>query len=359
MKTISKRQLLFLISCTVFSPTVRLFSVFSGTDIRQEAMAAPLAAGLIVSVFLLTVLRGLARTGQNYFQTLRTGFGKPLSSVVTVLYLIWGTLLLVLQLRYCSLRMASAAYAHIPAFVFAGIMVLLCIYALRRGMDTVGRISEIALPVLFGVLVLLLILLSRNISPDRLLPQRDALGTLHASLFVLASFGYVTFFLFFADEVTDAGRFASNAIKVMTAAALIGVWLFACVIGTLGPFLTAKLPLPFFSAVRQIAVGEFIQHVDAFVVALWIVSDFILLCVLASSMLKLLEGFSGKSRRKTWCVPYLLLCLALLPLAGQKENDAVRLSVYVFMPANLFFLFVVPLAVRITCAIREKHAARS
>ena len=100
-------------------------------------------------------------------------------------------------------------------------------------------------------------------------------------------FGYLSFILFFVDEINDRETFKKHGIIGISALTLFSIWLFITVIGTLGPHIIEKLPYPFFAVVKQISLGEFLQHIEAFVITLWILSDFVLISFIGATTVKI------------------------------------------------------------------------
>lgn len=353
MKKISSRQALLLTVSTVFSPAVRLFSAFYSDSTNQSAWVAPLIAGLLTACFI-PVLNGILSSGRNFASCAKYAIGSIGTGIAAAVYFIWGTLLIALQLRYYAQRITTTIYTDIAIDPFIIVMLFLCFTALRSGLETFARMNEIISVLMAFITVGITLLLSGETETDNLLPIDDPLCIVQTVLFTLASFGYITFVLFFTDEINNKGSFIKLGLLASAAISLLSSWLFVSVIGSLGPELIKKLEYPFFGAVKQISVGEFLQHIEALIVAIWILSDFVIITFISSAMLKII-GYAAKTDDTgRFALPYIILCGTLVPMMGRNDSELKTLSRRVFLPANLILLFAVPFILFVIMKIKDK-----
>lgn len=353
MKKISMRQALMIIVTMVFSPAVRLFSSFVSGRGDQSSWIAPVFSGIFMILFIFVLWAFIKRKG-NFFEHLEFSFGNKTSKIIGILYVIWGILLTSIQMRYYAQRVASTIYTEFSMDIFVIILAGICVYVLRNGINVLARMNELLLPIIMVVSVLLLAFLTPDVETKVLVPIYDWKSLTHVAVFNAASFGYITFVLFFLDEITEKEKFKRQAIFGTVAVTLFTVWLFVTVIGTLGPNIIEKLPYPFFSVVKQISLGEFLQHIEAFVITLWILSDFVLISFISASTMKVIGGITGKSDNKDLLIPFFALCITLVPMMGRTNYELELLSEKIFIPLNLIFLFVVPMIMLVILKIKEK-----
>ncbi len=336
----------------VFSPAVRLFSSFVSGMGDQSSWIAPVFSGVFMLGFVF-VLSSLIKDNRNFYQHLEYSLGLKLSKAVGIVYVIWGILLTSVQMRYYAQRVASTIYTEIGMDVFVIIMVGICIYSLRNGISVVARMNELILPLIAVVAALLLAFLTPDIETKVLVPVTDWKSLTHVAVFNLASFGYLTFVLFFTDELTEREKFKKHALWATLALTLFSVWLFVTVIGTLGPHIIEKLPYPFFAVVKQISLGEFLQHIEAFVITLWILSDFVLITFIGAAVIKLFGGIVRITDTKEFHLPYFVLCTTLVTAMGRTNYEVELLSEKVFIPLNLIFLFIIPFIIFVVGKIKK------
>lgn len=356
MNKISMRQAIMLVVGMIFSPAVRLFSSFVSGRGDQASWMAPIFSGIFMLIFMF-VLWSLIKDNRNFYQHLEYSFGLKISKLVAVLYIIWGVLLTSVQIRYYSQRVASTIYTEIGMDIFIIILVGICVYSLRNGISVLARMNELLLPVITVVAVFMLVLLTPDIKPKVLVPLNDWTSLVHVSVFNLASFGYLSFVLFFVDEINQKETFKKHAAISTVALTLFSVWLFITVIGTLGPHIIQKLPYPFFAVVKQISLGEFLQHIEAFVITLWILSDFVLISFIGAATVKLYAGITQSKDAREFHLPYFALCASLVAIMGRTNHELEILSEKLFIPLNLVFLFIIPFIVFVIGKIKKKIIA--
>jgi len=306
----------------------------------------------------MIVLWSLIKENRNFYQHLEYSFGSKISKIVTVFYIVWGILLTSVQMRYYSQRVASTIYTEIGMDIFVIILVGICVYSLRKGINVLARMNELLLPVITVVAVFMLALLTPDIQLKVLVPVNDWTSLVHVSVFNVASFGYLSLVLFFVDEINDRETFKKHAVISTIAVTLFSVWMFITVIGTLGPHIIEKLPYPFFAVVKQISLGEFLQHIEAFVITLWILSDFVLISFIGAATVKLYGNLTRSKDVREFNLPYFALCATLVTVMGRTNHELEVLSEKLFIPLNLIFLFIIPFIVFAVGKIKQKIIAK-
>ena len=357
MKKITVKQACMIVICMIISPAVRLFNSNLSVEGSNDGWVGTLIAGALM-LALVFVLFAMIKTGRNFSQILQYTLGNTVGRIFMLLYFIWGSMLVAVQMRYSAQRLSSTIYPAIDIEIFVLILTVLCIYGLSKGLTTIARANEIILPITLGVIVLLVVLLGENIKPDELFPIYNTREIFHVALCDFASFSYITLVLFFNDELEMRETFKKHAIISVFIVTLLSLLLFLTVVGSLGPYLMQKLPYPFFSVVKQISIGDFVQHIEAFVITLWILSDFIIVVFLGASMLKLFGALTHKTDTKDFVFPYFFACAALVLYTGRTNTELESISEKIFIPANAIMLFVLPCIFCLIAKIKEKYCAK-
>lgn len=311
-----------------------------------------------MSLFVFALWQ-LIKDGKNYFQVLESSLGRMGARAMAALYAVWGILLTAVQMRYYAQRVASTIYTDIGMDVFLIVLVFICVFVLKKGLHVLARMNEIFLPVIAVLSVALLSFLTPDIELKTLVPVDDWQSLIHVSVFNAASLGYLTFILFFVDQINAKEAFRKYALLSVAAVTLFTVWLFVTVIGTLGPHIIEKLPYPFFAVVKQISLGEFLQHIEAFVITLWILSDFVLISFIGAAVIKLFGGITKSKETGEFVYPVFVLASSFVSKMGRTNYELEALSEKIFIPANLIFLFLIPLTVLCVYKIRQKIIAHN
>jgi len=351
MNKVSTRQAMLMIFTLVFSPAVRLFASYINEETSQSGWLGVIAAGAAMLAFSF-VLQYLLERDKSYTQLLKEAFGSILGKIIALIYLLWGTILIALQLGYYGERLTSSVYSGFEIDIFVIVMALLCIYALKNGISTIARANEIIVVIIVPVTVGLLTLLTKDININSLFPINNRRDIFYVARCSLASFGYMTFVLFFSDEMTEKRLFRKQRIYTVLSFTALTLWMFVAVLGNIGPFVVQKLQYPFFSVVKQISVGEFIQHIEALTVALWMLSDFVLIAVTILAMIKLLQETVNIKPSES-LIPYVALCVTLVPIMGKSNYERQMISSKIYIPSNLLMLFAVPLIIAVIFGIKS------
>ena len=350
---ISMRQACMLVVSMLFSPAARLFSAYLSGKGNQSGWIAPLIAGAVTILFIL-ILWQQVKQKRSFLTSLDYCLSENGAKAVLVLYLIWGTFLTALHLRYYSARLASTVYTWADLDVFVIAMVVICIYALYGGISSISRVNEIFLPIILVTGIILSLFVLPKVSYEQLFPISDAKSIEHVVLCNLSSYIYIFFVTFFIDDIADPENFKKHSIISQTVSTLLTTLMFACIKGTQGPFLISKIPYPFFSAVKQISIGEFLQHIEAFIITLWIMSDFIIIVFTASVMLKILQKLTGRPETKEFIIPYMVLCGVLVDFTGATSLETEMISEKIFIIANMSMCFVIPILITGVSCIKDK-----
>jgi hypothetical protein len=250
-----------------------------------------------------------------------------------------GAMLLILAgwlLLYCGFLLRSGAerllvtvYPRSRPGLFVISMGLLSLFAALGPFRSLLRTARMAAPLLLLSLGLILLKALQSLDPTELLPltPADAGSLLCAGLpaLDLVSFALAVLFFFRPAQPEGAGRFRRGAGWTALLCLLLTA-VGAAVQGRFGAALSARLSAPFFALVRNLVFFRSLERLEALVVGLWILPDFLLtsLCLHgAQRCLRLALGYAPREGERRldlengrWCVwlcGLLSLGLGLLP----------------------------------------------
>lgn len=177
----------------------------------------PLILFLLESLVLLLVLSIAKKTDKSLFTILTKQIGLIGAKIVFGLYGVFFFLSALLPIFEQSLFLRSAFYDTVPSPLFFIAFFLVCIYLCTKPFKTLGRVSELLVPISSVALLLLLILSCSEASYCRILPIGLHLEKLPLStLRVLPRFTDALFPLFLL------GQFRYE--KGMTKKVLLSFW---------------------------------------------------------------------------------------------------------------------------------------
>lgn len=238
----------------------------------RDAWMAPLLATL-PGIYLIAVLMVLARLfpGENLFQYLPKILGTWVGTIVGLLYLFFLIHTNGVIIREFTQLMGVLVLPNTPEIVLGVIMILLCMWSVRGGLEVLARTVEFFLP---GVLVLFfvtMILAAPDMNIDNLFPVLDngIAPVIRSSLNPIAWRGEIIIFaiiLPYLAKPASAGRCGYAAVVAIGLILTFDAIVHTAVFGPLVETMTFST----FSLIRQVRVGDFLERIDAVLVVIWV-----------------------------------------------------------------------------------------
>ena len=320
----SARQLRSLLTAALLSPGTRLIPGAAAALGGKTAWLGPMAAlpGLLLYALLLEKLGAGEALPERALRLLGRRARPPL-----LLLGLWFACYSAFALRSGAERLQVTAYPHSGPGFFVICLALLALFAALGPLQGLFRLGRMTLPLLLGVLGLILWAALRDLEPQELLPltHQDAPTLLRSTLpsLDLVSFALSARCLFPADR--EGGSLRRSAL--WTAGLCLGLTaLGAAVQGRFGAALSARLSSPFFALVRNLVFFQSLERMEAPVVGLWILPDFLLASLCLQAAQRCLRTALGhppvEEKRRTdlkngrlliWLCAALTVTLALLP----------------------------------------------
>ena len=276
-----QRQLRSLCTAALLSPILRLIPGSAAPLAGRAAWAGPLAALplLLAYGWLLGRVRGDMLPGEALPELCLRALGKPLGRLILLGLSAWLLLYGGFVLRSGAERFLVTVYPRATAPFFVVSMGLLGLLAALGPLQSLLRAARMAVPVLLGVLLLILLAALGSLDKTELLPLTlsDA-GALLRGAFPaldLLAFGLAAFCFFRPGGEEAPGLFGRTALWIGEMALLLTA-VGAAVQGRFGAALSARLSAPFFALVRNLVFFRSLERMEALVVGLWIVPDFLL-----------------------------------------------------------------------------------
>ena len=288
-----RRQLMALIFVSSLAPAVRLIPKFNTQTAGSASWVAPIVAlpFLVLYVWFLSAFLAERHSGEGLGEMIMRTNGRALGSVVLggmAAFLIFCCGFI---LRSGAERFICTIYPAGNAWPFVIVMLAL---GPRRALLRSARIFS---PLLVVVLVLVLLLALTNIDFNLILPlskgEPDKLGLAAIPMFEIYA-GIFVYSAFFERPRQLARRRAKTYSLWLVPVCLLFTLLCAAAIGNYGSELISRFNYPFFTMIQNITVFKTIERIEALVVALWVLPDFIIfamMLIVASHCLRLVFGY--------------------------------------------------------------------
>jgi spore germination protein KB len=329
---------------------------------KQDAWISYILAGAMGFIITYVAVRLSSRyprqTLIEYSVTILGKWGGKLIVIPFILQWFWG-MSLILRDEFLFIRL-SVLYKT-PAWVIIGTMVGVVFYTVYHGgIEAIGRVSELWGPVLMIILALTFGLSINNLNWPLLLPVYADTGPwliVQGALAPVSLLGEAILLMMLFPFVEHPGQATRRAlllgVAISSVLLLLGVlW----VIMTFGPALSGRLHFPFFEMVKMVYLMEFIQNMDIFVMAVWLVCIFVKLSIsmfITSYAVAQWIGKTGSWRKILWIVAAVTFGLAMLVITLNPPAGVLLKGVWIryVLPLNMV---AIPLFLWVVSSIKSK-----
>ncbi|MDI3522309.1 MAG: spore germination protein [Bacillota bacterium] len=339
----------FLIgSSTILLPTVKA---------RQDswlAVLAALVAGLGVTWLWLALARLLGVPAvSGILGTLGPYLGTPMALLFLWYYLHLGALVV----RNISEIYVTAVMPETPIVVFIGVIVLLAGFAVRGGVEVLGRLAEFLFPLLFLAVLtghILVMATPGLVHWEYLRPvlERGPVPVLQAAFTVFAfPFGETVLFINLVPFTLDRNRAGRSLILITTVIGLLLTGTTAVHIATLGADV-ARVNFPGLAVLRQVNLAEFLTRMEAIGIFVWTFGTFLKICVCYWALALGLAELGGLADYRPLVLPLGVIMAALSILLYDNFAGMVMMAISLYPVYAFPFQVVLPLLMLICAKLR-------
>ncbi|WP_400162748.1 GerAB/ArcD/ProY family transporter [Brevibacillus sp. TJ4] len=274
---ISAAQFGFLLYSLLAYDGLLFIPKITGKEAGRDLWISPIWAHLAGLFFVLAMLRlGRMYPRETIIQYSQRVLGRFLGKAAGFLVVFYGVYLTSTILRIYGDFISAVFLERTPYLVSTGGMMFLVSYAVRGGAEVLGRLAQLFLPVTIFIFMLLVVLSIPEWDTTNIFPimGKGATPSILGAVVPFSWFaGYIMVGLYYpllsnqqaAKVYTLLTWFLLMATLVVSG--LVSVLLFGDHARTLN--------YPFIEVVRYIGVGEFFQHIDALLLAVWLPGTFL------------------------------------------------------------------------------------
>ncbi len=352
---ISEHSLIFAVFCFMQASMLRTAFIVGVTKNDSWAMAF---TGLSLALLLVAIYAALLRRYQqkNLFEINELVFGTVLGKAVSVLYLFFFMTVAALNARDLGNFAESSVMPGTPLAAFIFLFILVCIYAIRKGIENMMRLATILSFVALGALTVNVLMILKDVNLEFLKPMfqlpfgKYVQGTVTVAAIPM---GEILAFTMITPMLAKNARPGRMMALGLTFAAISLTVIIMRDIVTLGPLLDI-VRLPSFESIRYISLGGVLTRMESLyavvLVSLFLFKTVILLyaCVLGLAQLFNFKSYS----------PLTLICGAfifyysLIVTKSAMENEEWGASAAPFF--SLTCELVLPLIALATVWIKGK-----
>lgn len=313
--------------------------------------------GFVICLPFLLIYAHLSKRfpGRSLIEMNDIVFGKVIGKIVSVIYIMWFFLLLSFNINDVSGFYSSYVMPDTPEMVFILIFVLVCAFAVQRGLTAIAKVSLVTGVFTISAVILTTLLLIKNMDFSNFLPPFDKPVIRYVQATQITAelpFLEVVSLLMVVPLVKDN--------KKLTRSWVLGAAITALLILTIAVRDTAVLGGASnimgdnsFEAVRLINIGGFLTRIELLIAINYTASLFIKICVLYYVSLNSISQLLHIDRNNSLILP--LGSIAVVFASVKVESVVIhtvwgaRYAAVFSFPCTVLF----PLLLAIVAAIRK------
>lgn len=274
---ISAFQLALMMNPTIFATALLLVPAITAKHAEQDLWLSPIWAAIsgLLTVYISCKLNKFYPE-KSLIQYSEQILGKIAGKILGLIFLLYFLHLNGIIVREYGEFVVGTFLNTTPMNVVMGSMLLVCALAVYGGIEAIGRSSQIIVPVVSLLFLVMTLLLVKDLDPKKLLPvmENGIMPSFMGSIVPSAWFSEFILMAFVLPLLKDSGKAMKwGVLSVLSV-------MFLLVITNLSTYmllgkLTIKDTYPVMVAVRYISIADFLEHLEAIVMAIWVSGTFI------------------------------------------------------------------------------------
>lgn len=345
-----KIVILFLFGSTLVMGT-------GGEAERDMWIAIGITVILTIPIYLLYCRIHSLFPGKDLFEILEINFGKVIGKLISLPFIWFAFHLGALVIRNFGEFIVTVGLSETPRIIPMIMISLMCIWAVKAGIEVIGRCSDYFIVFVMALLILYSLLAIPIMDPQNIAPIMGK-GFGNVLKGVPSSFAYpfgevVTFLLVFS-----ALKEEKSSYKVFIPALLIAGPIITFValrnILIMGPLTLKTVYFPAYSAISRINVGNFLQRLEIGVTIVFLLCGFIKVCVCLLGATKGISRIMGFDDYRILVLPVGLLMTNLAHIVYKDIDEMFEWAFKVWQYYAIPFQVVLPLLIWVFIEIRVR-----
>lgn len=353
---ISHKQFAAILFVYIFGASVLFIpeAMWAGKDAWLSTLLGSLLGLLVMAAWLNLVRRHPGKSPvQVVIKLLGPVLGYPISLYLVVIFFIIGTLIV----QDLVILIATSVLRKTPPSIIRGSFLLVAMYACYKGVESIGRLSELVILPLVLLVVSVPIFEAPNLSLSVLQPILQIswggvlIGTLNALVFPFAETLMPMMLYPYTSPDVKAERYYYLAFLGAALLLLIRTFLGLMVFS---PVLLEHLTLHFYSVFRQVALGEFFDRIEGVFLGMWLFGLLLKMIITLYVTALALAQVTGVRRLQNLWLPLAGLTFIL---SAVMYPDTMEFSWFSFKVLPFFALpgeAVLPFILLVVSAIRSR-----
>lgn len=329
-----------------------------GAEAKSDIWIAIILAIVFSYVPLMLYARFISKyPGEDFFDLLQIVFGKYIGSLISLLYIWFALHLGSLVMRNFSEFIVTVGLDQTPRQIPTLVIGILCLYAIKEGIEVIGRFSQFFLPIIVILIFFTILILTPQMEINNILPVLyDGWTPVLKGAFSVFTFPFTETVIFIM--VFYCLENENSAYKIYRRALLFGgiIILISSLsdVLVLGSELFSSLYFPAYTSVSRLNIGNFLQRLEIIVSVTFLIGGFVKvsICLLAASN-GIAKVFNLKDYRFI-ATPIALIMLGLSCILYSSVMEMEEWAAKVWPFYAFIFEIILPVIVFIVAEIRKK-----
>lgn len=347
---ISAAQMGIMMYPTIIATAILIVPAITARHAKQDMWLSPFWASLIgfLIVYIAIQLHQLypQKTLIEYSEEI---LGKFLGKVVGLVFLFFYLHTSGIIIREYGEFVVGNFLLHTPLVFVMGSMILVCSFAVRSGVEVIARLAEIIVPVVIILILANIALLIPDMEVENIFPimGKGIMPSLRGAIIPQGWFAEFLLIAFLLPYVADHHKGKKWGMISVTTVMLTLSFINIAVLFVLGG-ITSRFIYPAFSAVRYISIADFLEHIEAVVMSLWVAGVFVKIAVFYYALVLGMAQWLNLSDYRLIVFPigFLLLLFAVWSASDLMElthflghtSPFYRISIQLGIPLILLFV---------------------
>ncbi|BFH63140.1 GerAB/ArcD/ProY family transporter [Paenibacillus azoreducens] len=359
---ISTRQFAVLIFLACVGDMILLFPSAISFMASQDAWMASLIgvpAGVLVLWLMLRV--SFLYPDKTLIEISRLVLGKWLGTFVSLWYLFFFFMLCSYVIREVADFMSSQIFMNTPIPIIYLLFLLLMVYAAQAGLESIGRSSEVVLPIFLLFVIGFICFLLPQSNGHYLKPflENGAVPVLHGALFsAIYPFAELIIFLMVISSVKRSPHFRRDVLLAAAGGGLILSLIVLVSWLVIGSNLTVSSTYPTFTLAQKINIGNFLQRIESTIAIAWLMSSFYKAVICYYSFVLGVAQLTGLRNHKVLYFPAAIMLFGMAQLGAPDIIYYLKHLIPYWMDWDITHAVVIPCILLAAAAWRKRRKAK-
>ncbi|MFD6440836.1 endospore germination permease [Peribacillus sp. NPDC060186] len=354
---ISSLQMAFMMYPTIVATAILGVPSITAKYAETDLWLSPILAALIgyLTVYIAIKLHKLYPK-QTVIQFSEQIIGLIPGKILGFLFLFFYIQTTGLILRAYGEFVVDSFLFKTPISVIMALMVLLCAFIVRGGIEVLGRAAQLFVPVFIFPIFILILLLIPDIEFKNIFPilGNGIMPPIKGAIVPGGWFSEFFLMIFLLPFLADKKKGMKHGMMTVFAVMMTLIVVNLMVLFVLGSTTSTKF-YPLMNASRYISVTAFFEHVESAVMAVWIVGTFVKISVFyyASAIGSAQWLNLSDYRPVVWPIGILIVIFSFWSLPSSM--DVSRNDINVFPLQGILIQTIIPLLLLVIAVIRTRN----